>query len=129
MAHYHQVVGSNPTPATSIKEVIMSEIRDKVKRQLDDIFRDYMSGETWDNCAKKILSIPELAIVDREAELPKRMTREAIPGDMARSMELNKNINFGYEQAQQDMRKAGWIREIKEIEPIEEEKDVPDRKS
>jgi len=92
----------------------MSEIRDKVEQQLNDIFRDYMSGETWDNCAKKILSIPELAVVDRKAELPKRMTRETIPGDMARSMELNKNINFGYEQAQQDMRKAGWIREIKD---------------
>lgn len=49
----------------------MSEIRDKVEEEIRSIFVVAYGIGVDDETMKEILSIPELAIVDGEAELPK----------------------------------------------------------
>jgi len=102
----------------------MSEIRDKVKGELDialenyfvfvdGIHKQFEKGTiTWEEeglklkelkeeiIAEQILSIPELAIVDREAKLPEKEF-------------VSSNENCRYKEAQRDMLKAGWVKEVK----------------
>ena len=85
----------------------MSEIRENVKNQLLDVLVICMDevialGTFAENeLIDEILSITELAIVDREAELPPIPTSEFC--------EVN-----SYYKAQQDMIKAGWRKVIDE---------------
>jgi len=105
----------------------MSEIRDKVTEEIQGILLRYMSAihaeliHSHDDVflTEKILSIPELAIVDREAELPK---------ELIHLFELVVLVNhaciFYYitpEEAglhlaeiAKDMLKAGWVKEVKD---------------
>jgi len=96
----------------------MSEIRDRVIEQLyaklkafETMLSNSEIAEFLDKEAmmqsgiEQILSIPELAVVDREAELPKN---PYLSRGMMKSYQYS-----GYEKAQQDMLKAGWVKEIK----------------
>lgn len=85
-----------------------SEVRDKAKIKMARKMH-HLSQDGWDALEEKyrsealevveqILLVPELAIVDRNAELPK-----------AQDILLD-----GYAEAQQDMLKAGWLKEAKE---------------
>lgn len=78
----------------------MSVIRDKaVDKMLQFIRHGYMP----ESIVHDILTIPELAIVDRKAELPE------LHGEI---YEKKKII---VSEAQQDMLKAGWVKEIKDV--------------
>ena len=82
----------------------MSEIRDRAIHQLVNILvnyeadRDYSLSQSVD----KILSIPELAVVDRKAELP------AFP---LATLKANQSC---YEAMSEWMLKAGWVKEVKD---------------
>jgi len=87
----------------------MSEIRNRVEI-LGDI-RSVIVGwaedgkghlATLEDCAEQLLSIPELAIVDREAILPDiRWERDCPAATVA-------------DVTQHDMVNAGWVKEVKE---------------
>ncbi len=82
----------------------MSEIKDKVKKQLSWVYAEigtpsgnqktYLSPDQ----INQILSIPELAIVNREAKLP-----EPYPNHVSLCTDV-----------QVDMLKAGYVKEIKD---------------
>ncbi len=94
----------------------MSEIRDKVRKELKIIIGNITEGaeegdelrelnwdDSWADC---ILSIPELAIVDREAELPKHL----------KMMWCHSSKDMAYEEfaLEDSFRKAGYVKEEKE---------------
>jgi len=85
----------------------MSEIRDRVRTQFRDILRQHLEAYQQmglgasERAIYQILSIPELAIVDREAELPDYRME---PYEVHRTIQ----------KAQKDMLKAGWVKEVKE---------------
>ena len=56
---------------------------------------------------KRITDISELAIVDREAELPK------FKPSLSASKDENNMVQLGYNCCRQDM--AGWVKEIKDV--------------
>lgn len=93
----------------------MSEIRDKAKREIANYLTDQFLGQPSDyppdECFKEanhILSIPELAVVDREAELEWE-TETACVGDCNISCHsIERNIT------QRRMLKDGYVKEIKE---------------
>lgn len=102
----------------------MSEIKDRVKKRVAIIIFEHeqkrvikkfgvkklkdwdrLSVEiknTWLELIEEILSISELAIVDREAK-PHKYT----------SLLLSNDYIEGTQHAQQDMLKAGWVKEVK----------------
>jgi len=89
----------------------MTEIRDKVRERVATIIRYSLKNlilisdddkEKLLQSADEILSIPELAIVDREAKLPEV---EGKYGSMTATSCRN---------AQIDMLNAGWVKEIKD---------------
>ena len=98
----------------------MEEIRDRAILRLDGYLKiAYGTGleekalNTMELTKAMVTSIPEIAIVDRKAELP-------ICPDIIRDMEesgptikrfLHTRMG-GYKQAQQDMVKQGWIKEV-----------------
>ena len=92
----------------------MNEIRDKIGLLLDNASMECTGGGDYSMCrpilenetelANQILSIPELAIVDREAQPPIRFIHPDASGVLS------------YDQAQKDMLKAGWVREVKDAE-------------
>jgi len=78
----------------------MSEIRDKVEAQITHSLYTISPDCLEERCrelAEEILSIPEIAIVDREAELPVYWQDERMPFKMH-------NL----------LREQGWVKEIKE---------------
>lgn len=111
----------------------MSEIRDKVKDEVIRIIlgREYTGFSAYDlaKLADKILSIPELAIVDRGAELPQfpYMSGEcpicggnlkAIPSTWGKGGGLyckgDCNCYTNTETYRKlFMLKAGWVKEVK----------------
>lgn len=101
----------------------MSEIRDRARQRVIEILvkplkvpyqedAAVMMVQGCINQAEEILSIPELAVVDREAELPIGRWSFQIPGDQQDWLNQKK----GYGEAQQDMLKAGWVKEDKNEE-------------
>lgn len=76
----------------------MSKIRDRVKRKLEAIVT-YEEISTIEK-VQSILSISELAIVDREAKLPELLT--TMGGYISPS------------DTQQNMLNAGYVKEVKE---------------
>jgi len=90
----------------------MSEIRDRVKTQITAI----VTGTARLKCAEQVLSIPELAIVDRKAELPDNPHSESHYsfGGGSKFRHGNNPLHLAYKHAQQDMLKAGFVKEIKD---------------
>lgn len=92
---------------------MMSEIRDRVENQILSMVRaaspnacsqcgsDLTSHILAEQAVAYILSIPELSIVERGADLPEKEFVSA-------------NENYRYREAQIDMLKAGWVKEIKD---------------
>jgi len=88
----------------------MPEIRDRVRAEMQGILLQYMSAihaeliHSHDDVflTNKILPIPELAIVDRDANLPVRF------------LHPDNKPNTSYRQAQQDMLDADWVKEAKD---------------
>lgn len=87
----------------------MSEIRDRTHIKIASLMRKYFLIKTPEDITDQILSIKELAIVDREAKLPECPTK----ADETKDIEIHR-YKQGYRQAQQDMLKEGWVKEIKE---------------
>jgi len=89
----------------------MSEIRDKTIKQINEIIRrrkqldydDYCVGFDSYGIEEEILTIPELAVVDRDAELPEIQWGEKEESD----------LYAGSKQAQLDMQRAGYVKEVK----------------
>lgn len=88
----------------------MSEIRDRVYDKICEICLEetcmpdcpLLEGECkW---RKKLFAIPELAIVDRDAKLPKC---PLLPPEGAPDVK-------GYRLAERLMLKAGWVKEVKD---------------
>ena len=69
---------------------------------------------------EQILSIPEIAIVDRDAELPENKMKCSmrIIGEPEITKQVQEDIEREmsiYEMAQQDMLKAGYVKEVKDV--------------
>lgn len=101
----------------------MSEIRDNAREKISRILCSVDKGlagravnrKPYLLKADKILSIPELAVIDRKAELP---WNEDIPkefNELACGAEDDSdNVSRrAYMLAQQDMLKGGWVKEVK----------------
>jgi len=97
----------------------MSKGRDKVKEEIDNRLRGFIISYNQaedsyqqllivEKYRNYILSIPELAVVDRNAELPDNPF--TYPHPMVRVSEQR----AAYMRAQQDMLKAGWVKEVKD---------------
>ena len=91
----------------------MSEIRDKVKREIGQAiivgFLDYCNVDAlrlYEFIENKILSIPELAIVNREAKVPQRKVLGS-KDNAYRDTYMQGEID-----AQQDMLKGHWVKEV-----------------
>ena len=96
----------------------MSEIRDKVREKIVELVKRAIMDYNQDpnpecafdyyvpSVADQILSTPELAIVDRDAELQK-------PPYFSRGGCDDTAHSVGYHVCQQDMLKAGYVLEIK----------------
>lgn len=105
----------------------MSEIRDKVEKQIAGILKQPLKIDLLGAKAKgwkgikqspdmriaQILSITELAVVDREAVLPEnpRLLWEDVD-DIEKAPE--NQPYYAYAKAQQDMLNAHYVKEIKE---------------
>jgi len=99
----------------------MSEIRDKARGEIaQHIYDAVFPGADWDepseyekepfyDRASQLLSIPELAIVDRDAELPPIIVRDA----EGQSDGLDE-FGRGQIDGQRRMLNEGWIKEVKE---------------
>ena len=88
----------------------MSEIRDRAEEKITGEIVACASTYTFGTLlefakqyASKILAIPEIAVVDRDAELPEN------PHNSCCATEAW----LIYDTAQQDMLKAGYVKEIK----------------
>lgn len=107
----------------------MSEIRNKIKEYFKESKRTIIAHSRdesmsltekrenieleEDHFIDQILSIPELAVVDREAELPKIIEQKPKLGTIAETLYLKQEVKL-QKKAQQDMLKAGWVKEIKD---------------
>lgn len=88
----------------------MSKIRDRVIKELEDRCRSMITASHYNqldetqfrNYIEGILSIPELAIVDRKAQPPIRFIH---PDDSS---------VLSYEKCKEDMLKVGYIKEVKD---------------
>ena len=92
----------------------MSEIRDKVREKMIEALQDYDPKAPIDipcphcDIADKILSIPELAVVNRKAKLPENPYNFPIP----HIHEAHSEVRSVYNLAQQDMLKEKWVKEV-----------------
>ncbi len=86
----------------------MSELRDKIIKTLDTILRNIAEAESqnrgWSakTYRELILSIPGIAIVDREAELPDNVAWHRVEREFE-----------AYCAGRNDMLGAGWVKEMK----------------
>lgn len=93
----------------------MSKIRDEVRESIAQQFYggycepEDRNGYEWAcalSNADQILSKPEIAVVDREAEAPK-VESGMFP-------QIGACASDGYSQGIQDMLKEGWVKEVKD---------------
>ena len=92
----------------------MSEIRDKVQKDIGTLIAEYSANEddySLVGVVKEILAIKEIAIVDRGAKLPenpfpKPRLNNPSPANLARY--------YSYQRAQQDMLENSWVKEVKD---------------
>lgn len=97
----------------------MSEIKDKVKVKIDLLVRarkeldydDYCIGFNDYGLANEILSIPELAIVDREAKVPQR-EKLAEGALLLQAQDKNDIYLNGQLFAQEKMLGERWAKEV-----------------
>jgi len=80
-----------------------SEIRDGVEKDLLEI------GGMNSAMVQIILVHPNIAIVDREAELPANPYGKPL-------LYEGTGHRVSYDKAQQDMLKAGWVKEVKDAD-------------
>jgi len=88
----------------------MSEKLESVLGQLEEIVAEVIGDVSGVGAlryyAEKILDVPGIAVVDRRAELPK-MTEILLGATWEEQREVS------YSQAQQDMLRAGWVKEVR----------------
>ena len=101
------------------RRIKMSEIRDRVKIELDgvvaEILRDVSGVDAYRYYTDKILSIPELAVIDREAELPKiTYVTKRIVEDWDRHTRVVEVETTLDKEAFDALLKAGWVKEVEE---------------
>ena len=96
------------------KEEKMSEIRDKVKQEIKLRIRQRSATDDWmlEGIVNSILSIPEIAVVDREAELPENPFPKP---RLNNPSSANLARYYSYQRAQQDMLENSWVKEIKDV--------------
>ena len=88
-----------------IKQVMRCEVtidKQVVTDRLDkwECHSGYLHEANIEEMVNQILTIPELAVVDREAELPPIRVNHPLE-------------ETGYRWAQEDILKEGWVKEIK----------------
>lgn len=98
----------------------MSEIRDKVKGKIGEVIDRYAGYSMQDDPdqwmrdqLEEILSIPELAIVDRDAELPRIVSIP--PNPETHSQDYKDGYVDGQQVYQLIMQKVGYVKEIKDV--------------
>ena len=122
MAHIHCPYCDRDFEIPELEEVKMSEIRGRAKEKvvavihLNSYYRCECGKEfrmpSPKSVADVILSIPELVVVDREAELPKYPY--PLVTQIAGEKEIVDTWHQVYDKAQQDMLKAGYVKEVKQ---------------
>ena len=75
--------------------------RDEVQEQIVNILSQSHGICSCEDIADKILALPSLAYVNREAELPS-------------PSKIRSGYFTGYIEAQQDMLKNNWVKEVKD---------------
>ena len=90
----------------------MSEIRDKVEKQIDEALWAYtQSSRSPSETINQILSIPALAIVDREAELP-TIPDPPIYSEKPYGGIERRAFRVGALTYRNSIVKAGWVKEV-----------------
>ena len=99
----------------------MADIRDEIKEEIKEICLNniFVGCEPdgiriygLEEVAKAVLTILQLAVVDRKAEIPSNPnTHVDVP--KTRLEELENMAFMAYLRAQQDMIKAGFVKEIR----------------
>lgn len=95
----------------------MSEIRDKVVKDLHTILDDWVDSKYGQNNAlNRILSIPELAIVDRGADIASAISfnlgcLQAEIGNLYENYPANFNLIMG--RLRKVLGEAGYVKEVK----------------
>ena len=84
--------------------------RDEVREQIYEIVSD--DKLTYTQIVERIINLPSIAVVDREAGLPSNPYKFFDPS-------INEEILYKenhkiYARAQQDMLKQGWVKEVKD---------------
>ena len=90
----------------------MSEARDKVKSHVSGLMQCYKLKKVSWEIAELILSVKELAIVDREAELP-TIPDPPIYSDKPYSDIEKQAFRVGILTYRNSVLKAGWVKEVK----------------
>jgi len=96
----------------------MSKERDKVKRAIAEIIvRDWDLRKLSGEVAEDILAIPELAVVDRDAELISEISFHlgSLQIEIGNLFEnYPTNFNVVMKRLGEILREAGWVKEVKD---------------
>jgi len=84
--------------------------RDEVREQIYEIISD--NKLTYTQIVERIINLPSIAVVDREAGLPSNPYKYFDP--YINEEILYKENHKIYARAQQDMLKQGWVKEVKD---------------
>ena len=99
------------------------KVREQIKKILDEMISQQLTAQVNQPdafypdvsfYADQILAIPDIAIVDREAELPDPESSSLDPQYEGEILQYGRVCGeMGYRRAQQDMVKKDWVKEIK----------------
>lgn len=81
----------------------MSEPMDNTREQIWQILHNHKKQDEWSAVVLEILSIPEIAVVDRKAKLPTKYGEG-----------MSTTAKTGYKMAHAELPKEGWIKEVKD---------------
>ena len=84
--------------------------RDEVRERIYEIVSD--DKLTYTQIVERIINLPSIAVVDREAGLPSNPYKYFDP--YINEEILYKENHKIYARAQQDMLKQGWVKEVKD---------------
>ena len=76
--------------------------RDEIREQIYEIISD--NKLTYTQIVERIINLPSIAVVGRDAELPVR----PVKGEAY----VSRDYYDGYIQAEQDMVNQGWVKEV-----------------
>lgn len=90
----------------------MSEIRADAREKMCRLLQNHKREHEWSGVVLDLLEIPELIVVDGKAKCPQRpRLTEAYPHYTGTKDEC---FSLGQITAQENMIKAGWVKEVKD---------------